>query len=91
MILEIAEEKETLLEDLIRLSDNLIISSGELGKEIVHSVDVIKGYFRDFLFASFYRKTGQEGGEDGQNNLIQQTGSRAGDKKKKANLSQRSR
>ena len=67
MILEIAEEKETLLEDLIRLSDNLIISAGELGKEIVASVDVIRNYFEQFLFASFYRKSGQDGDDDGKN------------------------
>ena len=41
MILEIAEEKEILLEDLIELSDNLIISSEEFGKEIVSNVQVI--------------------------------------------------
>ena len=52
-----AQEKEELCVDLIKFTENLVYSSKETGKTLVASLDIVRRFFEDYLFASHYKQT----------------------------------
>ena len=90
-----AEEKEILCVDLIELTKRLVNASGTVGKRLVSGLDLVRRYFEDYLFASHYSQSAGVNAaaqaEAGRNEVIEQSGSRAGDKKKSIVSSEKSR
>ena len=77
-----AKEKENLCVDLIRFTRTLVNAAGPEGKDLTRELDLVRRYFEDYLFASHYSQSTRDTEEAAVSNVIEQTGSRAGDKKK---------
>ena len=52
--LNAAEENEILCVDLIAFTKKLVNSSGQLGKDLVNKLGLVRSYFEEYLFASHY-------------------------------------
>lgn len=77
-----AKEKENLCVDLIRFTRTLVTAAGEEGRALTRELDLVRRYFEDYLFASHYSQSTQGTDAVAVSDVIEQTGSRAGDKKK---------
>ena len=77
-----AKEKENLCVDLIRFTRTLVRAAGQEGRDLTRELDLVRRYFEDYLFASHYSQSAQGTDAVAASDVIEQTGSRAGDKKK---------